>query len=260
MPRFTDLRRRRGLTPAEVWDAAATIDARSAAAAAPDQAVEDRKTVEQVAALLPHVRGDVLDLGCGYGRIAVKLLEEQPELRYQGVDASTVMLAAAPAELDVTEAALDALPFPDASFDTVFTVAVMLHNDRAAVRRAVEEARRVLRPGGAFVAVASFPNLTTVGGLQNMAQLARFALAGKGDENGPVRPWSRRAVQSLFRDYSTVDVRPSGFAPVPKSLVFHNDRLNAAYRRHVYDRAMRAPFPAKARAAMCAHHDVVAAK
>lgn len=109
--------------------------------------------------LQPRPGRRILDVGCGRGTAEVKL----SRLRLTQVDFVAVDLlvdrvvdaqAAAKAHnIDAHFAAADAchLPFPDASFDSVFCVAVLQHIGD--VRRAVAEMARVTRPGGRIVAV-----------------------------------------------------------------------------------------------------------
>jgi trans-aconitate methyltransferase len=91
----------------------------------------------------------ILDLGCGDGQLTVRLMESGAGVR--GVDASEQMVKAARARGVMADAAnAEALPFPDGSFDAVFSNAA-LHwvRDQDAMMR---EVHRVLRPGGRFVA------------------------------------------------------------------------------------------------------------
>lgn len=96
----------------------------------------------------------ILDLGCGTGIVARKLRERLGgAMRITGVDASADMIEKARTlapELDFQQARAESLPFPDASFELV-TCQQMLQfaPDPAAVLR---EVRRVLVPGGRFVA------------------------------------------------------------------------------------------------------------
>ena len=95
----------------------------------------------------------VLDVGCGTGNYAA-VLTERVGCRMFGVEPSAQMRerarTAAPWESLVAGAA-EALPFPDASFDLVFTTDVIHHvGDRGAYFR---EAERVLRPGGRLATV-----------------------------------------------------------------------------------------------------------
>jgi len=97
----------------------------------------------------------VLDLGCGAGFdafVAAQLVG--PVGRVAGVDLSPEMLALAEAgrreagvtEFNFCEAAIEALPFPDASLDAVLSNGVLnLIPDKPAATR---EVFRVLKPGG----------------------------------------------------------------------------------------------------------------
>ena len=84
----------------------------------------------------------VLDLGCGEGALGAA----RPGVI--GLDRSPTMLAVAAGPKILGDAV--SLPVPDACFGTVVTVNVPYH--LPAPERAIEEARRVLRPGGLFAA------------------------------------------------------------------------------------------------------------
>ena len=97
--------------------------------------------------------GDVLEIGVGTGR---NLPFYPPDVRLTGLDLTPAMLAVAgrratelgrDVELRVGDA--QALDLPDGQFDTV--VATLTLCSIPDDRRAVAEARRVLRPGGRFL-------------------------------------------------------------------------------------------------------------
>jgi SAM-dependent methyltransferase len=91
----------------------------------------------------------ILDLGCGDGQLSGRIALSGA--RVQGVDASAGMAAAARARGIAAElASAEALPFADRSFDAVFSNAVLhwVRNQDAML----SEVRRVLVPGGRFVA------------------------------------------------------------------------------------------------------------
>lgn len=115
------------------------------------------------------LKGDerLLDLGCGRGAVLVEAARRLPAGHATGVDLwagkdqngnrpdATLANAAAAGVADRVEvrtADMTALPFPDGSFDVV-TSALAIHNipSPAARYRAVDEAMRVLRPGGRLV-------------------------------------------------------------------------------------------------------------
>jgi len=90
---------------------------------------------------------DVLDLACGAGVVAEAALARG--LRPVGLDFSPAMLAEVRRrlpEVELREGDAEALPFADASFDAVVSSFGIHHVERP--RRALAEARRVLRPGG----------------------------------------------------------------------------------------------------------------
>jgi trans-aconitate methyltransferase len=91
----------------------------------------------------------ILDLGCGDGKLTVKLAATGAIVT--GVDASPEMVVAARAiGIAADHAPAEHLPYEGASFDAVFSNAA-LHWVRGQDEMMVE-VRRVLRPGGRFVA------------------------------------------------------------------------------------------------------------
>ena len=98
---------------------------------------------------------DILEIGAGSGSVARQLLSSDPELAWTAIDIDPHMTEATGARLRDFPNALaktadaTALPFPDASFDSVVSC-LMLHHI-IDWERAVAETARVLRPGGIFV-------------------------------------------------------------------------------------------------------------
>ena len=109
---------------------------------------------KRVAYVASHCRpGRGLDVGCGTGVLAERLGEHGFEM--SGVDPSAGMLSVlgerAPSVHGVLGSGTE-LPFEDASFDLVLTVATLHHiADLDAVRRTLGEMLRVCRPGGRIV-------------------------------------------------------------------------------------------------------------
>ncbi len=101
--------------------------------------------------LVGQVAGDVLEIGVGTG---LNLRYYGPEARVTGIDMEPALLRAAEPRarergyrLQLADA--QALPFPDASFDNVVSTLVFCSLPKPAL--ALEEARRVLRPGGKLI-------------------------------------------------------------------------------------------------------------
>ena len=140
----------------------------------PDKKQQSRRTFDQQAAtydtaiqgsharaLYPYLlaelsrtKGDrLLDLGCGTGALTAQVLEQDPRRQVAGLDLSEGMLARARASLGDRAALVQGdsehLPFPDGSFDVVYSCDSFHHYpDPAAV---LAEVGRVLAPGGVFL-------------------------------------------------------------------------------------------------------------
>jgi len=100
-----------------------------------------------------RTRGEVLEVAIGTG---LNLPYYPQGITLTGIDLSPAMLAIARdraealgLEADLREASAEALPFPDASFDTVVCTVSLCNipGDRAAIA----EMYRVLRPGGQLI-------------------------------------------------------------------------------------------------------------
>ena len=117
----------------------------------------------------------ILDLCCGDGQLTLRIAATGASVI--GMDASAEMVAAARSRgVAADEAAAESLPYPDADFDAVFSNAA-LHwvRDQDAM---MAEARRVLRPGGRFVAeMGGHGNIAAI----RVALMAVLARHGFGD-------------------------------------------------------------------------------
>jgi ubiquinone/menaquinone biosynthesis C-methylase UbiE len=109
----------------------------------------------------PQPGEKALDVGCGPGTLAIALARKvAPGGEAVGIDASPEMIDAARrkaarkhSHARFEPAAIESLPFPDATFDLA-TSTFMLHHLPADVQdRGLAEVRRVLKPGGRLVIV-----------------------------------------------------------------------------------------------------------
>ena len=105
--------------------------------------------------LLAGVTGRVLEVGAGTGLniphstanvTRLVLSEPEPHMRAK---LQSRLAAALPADVELSEAALDHLPMPDQSFDAVVSTLVLCSVPDLA--QALGEIRRVLAPGGRLI-------------------------------------------------------------------------------------------------------------
>lgn len=149
--------------------------------------------VAAVRGALPAHRGmpDVLEVGCGTGVFAARLVEELPGIALLAVDQSPRFVEltrerGVPAQVQDVQHLLA----PDAAYDVVLALWMLYHVPD--LDRGLAEVRRVLRPGGRFVAVTN--------GDGHTAELRRAAGGGPvlttfSSENGEA---------SLRRHFATV--------------------------------------------------------
>ena len=93
----------------------------------------------------------VLDVGCGKGRFARVLQEEQPGAAIWGLDISGEMLKFVPAGVHRLAGSMTALPVADSTFDAVYATESLEH--AVEIERAISEMCRVLKPGGKLVII-----------------------------------------------------------------------------------------------------------
>jgi ubiquinone/menaquinone biosynthesis C-methylase UbiE len=94
----------------------------------------------------------VLDVGCGSGRW-IKYVANKVQF-VEGIDPSNAVFTAAKflhpnTNIRITHSSIDTLPFPDSSFDFVYSLGVLHHipETKKAMQKCVEK----LKPGGAFL-------------------------------------------------------------------------------------------------------------
>ena len=108
----------------------------------------------RVRAVLPYLRGDVLDIGCGANELLTTYKAHHGECRAVGID----VYPWAGVDQVVPNSAV--LPFDDEAFDTVCCIAALNHIPERV--RVLREARRVLRPKGHLVLTMLPPGISRV--------------------------------------------------------------------------------------------------
>ena len=130
----------------------------------------DKEILEALQAMIPEA-SRILDVGCGYGRIAVPLAAVGH--RVTGVDIAPALMTEARrgagdagVQVEIISASMTELPFPDASFDVVLCLWSAFHEllEEAEQVAASREMWRVLAPGG--FALVEGPPREGLGGSQ----------------------------------------------------------------------------------------------
>ena len=115
---------------------------------------------QRIKAVLPHVRGRLLDIGCGENNL-VRAYANRPRRSREAAEAGGVGVDVHPwpgADLVVADSA--SLAWESQSFDTITIIAALNHMPN---RRAVlQECRRVLRPDGHVVVTMITPRTSRV--------------------------------------------------------------------------------------------------
>ncbi|MFO1090771.1 MAG: class I SAM-dependent methyltransferase [Hyphomicrobiales bacterium] len=112
----------------------------------------------------------VLDVGCGTGSLALTLADDPSIARIDGIDFSEVFVAAAKERtndprISFRQGDACALPYADGSYDCALAMLVLHFIPEP--RKAVEEMRRVVKPGG-VVAATVWDHLGGMSGMRMM--------------------------------------------------------------------------------------------
>ena len=96
----------------------------------------------------------ILDIGCGSGGFAKQLSGEGAMVT--GIDPAVEAIRHAAATVPLAKfvtGVAESLPFDDAAFDIAVTINALHHVPEAAMRAALSEAARVLKPNGVLIAI-----------------------------------------------------------------------------------------------------------
>jgi SAM-dependent methyltransferase len=194
-----------------------------------------------------HLLGDdvsglrIVDFGCGSGANSVHLANRGAHV--WGVDISEDLIRLAERRMAATGrpggarfivASAHDLPFPDASIDIVFGIAILHHLDLTLVSR---EVRRVLRPGGRAIFQEPVRNSPTV-------KFVRSLIPYRAPDISPFeRPLTDEELEQFAAPFASVRARAFGLPHVQLGQVLPVVKHNVAglYRS---DRALLRAVPA----------------
>mgnify|MGYP000185733630 CR=1 FL=1 len=117
-------------------------------------------SAELIDALALEAGQDVLELGFGTGTTLVRVAQAE-DVNVTGIDmlpemhkqaARRVANAGLAGRVTLTNGLMSSLPFADGSFDRVYCESVIAFQSNEILRATLREVRRVLRPGGLFIA------------------------------------------------------------------------------------------------------------
>jgi ubiquinone/menaquinone biosynthesis C-methylase UbiE len=266
----------KNLTDQTVWDTLANENPTHAVISAKDEADAALKSRDQIEDMKRNLKeGDILlDLGCGYGRVAQYLLPQIELGGYIGVDSSHTMLSLflqrhkmnsleQRTPLLLVNADIHTIPLADKSVDIVIVCAVFLHNHKDVVRKSIAELERIIKPNGKLLVYSSFPYGTSLLGVQGHLYQAFLNLMGKPFKNGPVRYYSKREVSKLLKGFAEVELIPTGFAVLPKTIIFLPRPVEKLYRLGIanpVNRFLEKITPISLKPYFATHYDVVAVR
>ena len=150
-----------------------------------------------------RARGDVLDVAVGTG---LNLPVYKPDLNVTGIDLSSAMLDVARhraadlgRDVDLREGDAHHLPFDDASFDTVVCTFSLCNIPDP--HQALNEMRRVLRPGGRLVLVDHVRSTSTpIYWLQKAIEVVSVRIDGDRMTRRPAEIVERLDFEIIERD------------------------------------------------------------
>ena len=187
---------------------------------------DDAFTSFLVERLRPRAGNRILDVGCGTGSVELRLSRLRvPQISLVGIDRIVDRAIVAERTTDghnlrASFGAADAchLPFPDATFDSTFCVAVLQHIGD--VLEALREFARVTRPGGRILAIepdngARYWYSAAPAGMDAFAEGRRF-FAALAETRGEVL--DARVGPRLTTLFAEAGIEPLEVQPFPVSM------------------------------------------
>jgi ubiquinone/menaquinone biosynthesis C-methylase UbiE len=171
---------------------------------------ELRQKTANLAQLQPGEK--VLDVGCGTGTLAIEVARRVGRAGHvAGIDPGAQQIAHARAQaarrnlpIDFQIGVIEQLPFPDQTFDVVFSTLMMHHLPAPLKRQGLAEIARVLKPGGRLV-IADFKHKQ-----ERAGQAARFHAGGSR-----IQDLAAIVSDAGFQQVETEEMQPPRFSAFP---------------------------------------------
>jgi ubiquinone/menaquinone biosynthesis C-methylase UbiE len=171
---------------------------------------ELRQKTANLAQLQPGEK--VLDVGCGTGTLAIEVARRVGRAGHvAGIDPGAQQIAHARAQaarrnlpIDFQIGVIEQLPFPDQTFDVVFSTLMMHHLPTPLKRQGLAEIARVLKPGGRLV-IADFKHKQ-----ERAGQAARFHAGGSR-----IQDLAAIVSDAGFQQVETEEMQPPRFSAFP---------------------------------------------
>ena len=172
------------------------------------------RTLRQRSVTLAYLQPgeQVLDVGCGTGTLALDVARRVGTTgRVCGIDPGTEQIERARAKaaqrhmpIEFGVGVIEQLPFPDQTFDVVFSTLMLHHVPAPLKRQGLAEIARVLKGGGRLV-IADFTHRQ-----DRTGQAARFHAGGSH-----LRDLAALLKEAGFDQLSTEELRPARFSAFP---------------------------------------------
>ena len=154
----------------------------------------------------------VLDVGCGTGTLAMAAARRVGRAGHvTGIDPASDQIARATSKtarhhlpIDFQIGVIEQLPFPDSTFDVVFSTLMMHHLPAPLKRQGLAEIARVLKPGGRLV-IADFTHKQ-----ERQGRATRFHAGGSR-----VHDLTAIISEAGFDQIETEEMQPSRFSAFP---------------------------------------------
>jgi ubiquinone/menaquinone biosynthesis C-methylase UbiE len=169
--------------------------------------------------------GRLLEIGSGIGVDSIQLARAgfdvtAVDLTDEAIGVAREFAKARGVHVDFRVGNAEALEFPDATFDVVYSFGVLHHTPD--IEQAIGEVHRVLRPGGRALIMLYHRN-SLVNLVHKLLRLPYESPRDRSDDCPVVYTFSKRSAKRLFRNFSRVEVHADypftfGFGPLGSKL------------------------------------------